>query len=575
MKKELKIGIILAVFLIAVITGYFIFFNTLTSVSGDPSYPIESRVYTTLDRTVLPVSVPSTSPTIFPYEISNYSRYGYGVWQYGEGLDHKKRLDLMPPAYTNTSATNTAQLLNYFAMADIHITDKESPAQAIFDGYKGGNIAAYSPVMLTTTQVLDAAVQTVNALHKEKPFDFGIILDDAINQNQYNELRWYIDVFDGKMIKPYSGVKEDPVPGPLNDYQDEYKAAGLNKTISWYEVIGNHDQFWMGADVPNNYLKNILVGENILNAGPSLGDPAFLNERGFYMGSMDGRTPDGDVYGAGPVENFTAPPKVRAANPDRHALSRSEWMGEFFNSSTSPKGHGFSLSNVLTGFASYSFEPKAGIPIKIISLDDTMKDTLPNISTPYALGSLDNERYDWLVQELDKGQAEGKLMIVASHVPIRDEPLNSSGALWTTASPVSEQQLVAKLHTYPNLILWMAGHLHKNTVTAFKSPDDSHPELGFWEVETSSLRDFPQQFRMFNIVRNSDNTVSIIITNVDPAVREGSFIAKSRSYAIASHQLFNNYVDLLPTGSYNAELVKPLSPEMQVKIQNYGTPISR
>jgi hypothetical protein len=107
MKKELKIGIILAVFLIAVITGYFIFFNTLTSVSGDPSYPIESRVYTTLDRTVLPVSVPSTSPTIFPYEISNYSRYGYGVWQYGKGLDHKKRLDLMPPAYTNTSATTT------------------------------------------------------------------------------------------------------------------------------------------------------------------------------------------------------------------------------------------------------------------------------------------------------------------------------------------------------------------------------------------------------------------------------------------------------------------------------------
>lgn len=361
----------------------------------------------------------------------------------------------------------------------------------------------------------------------------------------------------------------------LSNYQDEYKAAGINKTISWYEVIGNHDQFWMGADVPNNYLKNILVGENVLNAGPSLGDPAFLNERGFYMGSMDGRTPNGDVYGAGPVENFTTPPKVRAANPDRHALSRPAWIAEFFNSSTSPIGHGFSLSNVETGFASYSFEPKAGIPIKIISLDDTMKDTLPNISTPYALGALNNERYDWLVQELDKGQAEGKLMIVASHVPIRDEPLNSSGALWTTASPVSEQQLVAKLHTYPNLILWMAGHLHKNTVTAFKSPDDSHPELGFWEVETSSLRDFPQQFRMFNIVRNSDNTVSIIITNVDPAVREGSFIAKSRSYAIASHQLFNNYVDLLPTGSYNAELVKPLSPEMQVKIQNYGTPISR
>ncbi|MDO9325607.1 MAG: TIGR03768 family metallophosphoesterase [Methanoregula sp.] len=568
MKEELKIGILVAAFFLVVIGGAALFLNSGVLA---PGYPIESKVYTTLERTVVPVPVPLTAPAIYPYQVDNYSENGYGIWRYGRGLAREKRTDLMPPGYTNTTATNTAELLHYFTMADVHITDKESPAQAIFDGYRGGNIAAYSPVMLTTTQVLDAAIQTVNALHKEKPFDFGIILDDAINQNQYNELRWYIDVFDGKKIKPWSGMKGDPVPGPLNDYQDEYKAAGIAKTLTWYEVIGNHDQYWMGADVPNDYLKKTLVGGDILNAGSSLADPDFLNERGFFMGSMNGTTPYGDVYGAGPSENFTSPPKVIAADPNRHSLSQSAWMSEFYNSTTNPRGHGFSRENVKTGFASYSFEPKAGIPIKIISLDDTMKDTLPNISTPYALGSLDQERYDWLVQELESGQAEGKLMIIASHVPIRDEPLNATGALWTTTSPVSEQQLIAKLHTYPNFVVWMAGHLHKNTVTAFKSPDESRPELGFWEVETSSLRDFPQQFRMFTIVRNTDNTVSVITTNVDPAFREGSFIMQSRSYAIASHQLFNNYVDLLPTGSYNAELVKPLSPEMQVKIQNYGT----
>jgi hypothetical protein len=107
------------------------------------------------------------------------------------------------------------------------------------------------------------------------------------------------------------------------------------------------------------------------------------------------------------------------------------------------------------------------------------------------------------------------------------------------------------------------------------SPDPDHPELGFWEVETSSLRYLPQQFHTFVIVRNSDNTVSIFTTDVDPSVRDGSLAAKSRSYAIATHQIFNTTIGPMPSGSYNAELVKQLMPEMQVKIQSYGTPVSR
>lgn len=331
MKKSLIIGIIVGVFFIAVIAGFFIFLNSSNTGTGDPSYPIDSRVFTTLERAVIPVPVPSTSPALLPYQVSNYSEYGYGVWQIGGGLGFDKRLDLMTPAYTNTSATNTARLLNFFAMTDIHIADEETPAQGINAGYKSGNPSAYSAVMLSTTQVLDAAVQTINALHKEKPFDFGIALGDAINNNQYNELRWYIDVLDGKSIKPDSGARDDPVPGPHNDYQDEYKAAGLNTTIKWYQALGNHDQFWMGTNVPNDYLKQTLTGEDILNQGDNFTDPLVLDSRGFYMGSIDGRTPYGDVIGAGPVGEFKTPPKVLAVDPNRRALSREEWMGEFFN----------------------------------------------------------------------------------------------------------------------------------------------------------------------------------------------------------------------------------------------------
>ena len=112
---------------------------------------------------------------------------------------------------------------------------------------------------------------------------------------------------------------------------------------------------------------------------------------------------------------------------------------------------------------------------------------------------------------------------------------------------------------------------------AFPSTDSSQPELGFWEVQTGSLRDFPQKFRTLDIVRNSDNTISTIITDVDPAVADGSPAAMSRFYAVAARQLYetDTLPDDTPTCVCNAELIQPLSPAMQTKIQRYGTPIQK
>jgi len=108
-----------------------------------------------------------------------------------------------------------------------------------------------------------------------------------------------------------------------------------------------------------------------------------------------------------------------------------------------------------------------------------------------------------------------------------------------------------------------------NQVTPFPSTDSSHPENGFWEVESTSLRDFPQQFRTFEIVRNSDNTISIFTTNVDPVMAEGSLPALSRYYAVAAQQIFDVQKPYAPSFSYNAELVKQLSTGMQQIFQNY------
>jgi metallophosphoesterase (TIGR03768 family) len=569
----------------------------------DPGWPIAKEVYTTAQQQVLPIGLPADTPQIYPSDVTLYAQFGYSAWRLGDGTDYsaegdgsepyEKRAELAPN-YTN--AANVARLLTFFTISDIHITDKESPAQPIYPGWNapygptsaGLFVSSYSPIILSTTQVLDAAMQTVNALNEETPFDFGISLGDDINNNQYNELRWFIDVLDGKVITPSSG---DHAGACDIDYQKPYKAAGLDKSIPWYQVIGNHDKNWSGIANENAKTRAAHIGNTIINLEMDLSDPTFftgptfLDKEGFYMGVVDGSTQYGNVIGEGPVEDFTTPPTV-VADKRRHALATEEslshdWMQEFFTTTSEPVGHGFTQTNLDDDFACYSFEPRADVPLKIIVLDDTSAKSETNSSIAYVgSGAIDQKRLDWLTAELQKGQDEGKLMVIAAHIPIKPQTdLNNETRANCFYSSAVEESLLATLHSYPNLIMWIAGHRHLNTVTP--QPYDSTistqgPANSFWEVETASLRDFPQQLRTFDIRRNSDNTISIFVTDVDPAVADGSPAAKSRSYAIGAARIFGATSEILAdttSHSYNAELVKQLTPEMQTKIANYGSAI--
>jgi 3',5'-cyclic AMP phosphodiesterase CpdA len=585
---------------------------------AEPTYPISPDVYTTRQQTVTAVALPEGTPEITITAVSEYDTYGYSHWVLGPKVDQGP---LLPDGSSPGTRTKVEGMLNFFTMSDIHITDKESPAQIPYPGttstFGNVNTSSYSPVIMSTTHVLDAAIQTINALHKQgnPSFDFGMALGDEANNTQYNELRWFIDTMDGKKISPSSGSH---LGAKTIDYQEPYQTAGLDKSIPWYAVVGNHDQWWCGSLAYTDYVRKILTSNMVLDIGLTGPDtsPPFptFDQRGFYVGVIDGATPYGDIIKSG--KDYTMPQPLVVADRNRRSLTTDtsttlNWMKEFFNTTSKPKGHGFTQDNLHNDFASYTFEPKSSMPIKIIVLDDTCK-TNPYgnyMAHAYARGCLDQERYQWLVNELELGQAQGKLMIIAAHVPVGPQlnvpdappptpPLTNSTVIpiflstCNDGSPtgvpcpegvpianndpvppysvVSDAMLLQTLHNYSNVILWLSGHRHLNTVTPQPAPAGMGPEFGFWEVETPSLRDFPQQFRTFQIQRNAENTLSMFVTNVDPAVEATSPAGKSRGYAIGANRISAGSLTDTAPHVFNGELIKPLAAPYTMTVNVIG-----
>mgnify|MGYP001767254424 CR=1 FL=1 len=540
---------------------------TYWSCSDSNSGTQETRVKTTVDQTLVPDD-PDTTFIPQVSDVDSFAKYGYGIYHIGAGEPSVVRTDLMPSGYDYASVTKETKLLSFFTITDIHITDEESPAQAIvfstFERLGEVRISLYSPLMPYTTQVLDATIKTINKYHKDSPLDFGLVLGDMANSAQYNELRWFIDIMDGKRINPDSGADDDPIAGENNDFQDVFQAEGLDSSIPWYAAIGNHDHFWLGSKLVSDNIRQAMIGTNILQMPFILYDDGYI----YSTGVLDSSKPNAPIIGAGRTDILTDIPTV-AADGNRRSLTTYGVINEFSNTTSRPVGHGFVQENSANVWGGcYSFIPESDIPVKVIVLDNTMKDNDPPYQEGiYGHASLDNGRYEWLMAQLQAGQDANQLMIIAAHIPIGVVSENNAMS-WIPVTPgyTSQADLIEQLKAFPNLILFVAGHRHLNTVKEFVSSDASHPENSFWQVETKSLREFPEQFRTFEISRNSDNTISITATVVDPEMPEGSLAAKGREYAIASNQLYN--INPAQTG-YNVVLLKQLSAAMQAIISKY------
>jgi len=228
----------------------------------------------------------------------------------------------------------------------------------------------------------------------------------------------------------------------------------------------------------------------------------------------------------------------------RHHMNQREFINEFFETRSQPKGHGFNLADATRrsdadprndGY--YAFNASAG-KFRMIVLNTIIDGTDPRLPTdlvrnPLALsdGTVDAAQFAWLQAQLKQAWAAKQLVMVFSHHP--DLTFAEFG-LFAQAVPtdVTAAQVNAELASFPNVLAWVAGHTHLHRVRAFevkpsadglagsngvvttpvscrqtgKASDGRSYCRGFWQIETASLIDFPQEQRLIEVFDNGNGT---------------------------------------------------------------------
>jgi hypothetical protein len=76
-------------------------------------------------------------------------------------------------------------------------------------------------------------------------------------------------------------------------------------------------------------------------------------------------------------------------------------------------------------------------------------------------------------------------------------------------------QVLEVLLAHENVIAWVNGHTHSNEIR----PHTRTGGGGFWEINTASHIDWPQQSRIIEVADNQDGTLSIFTTMLDHGAR--------------------------------------------------------
>ena len=386
-------------------------------------------------------------------------------------------------------------------ISDPQIADEESPARTVrFADVLGG---AWRPQEAFGIHTLDATLQVINQIHEtdERPIDFTIVTGDLTDSAQVNELQWYVDTMDGKVVTADSGALDGSsrnVPAELNP-KLPYDAVGLDPDIPWYTCFGNHDGLAVGNFAidrspaeQNEWFAPLLIpvadlvglhdfdpqsNELVATAAWS---PAVLLGSGIPLLS-DGLNLDLDSLQAGPI----------VADPERRFLSHRDFVSIHLNSDSLPLGHGFDAMDQMRGNTWYSANPVSGQPLRLIVFDSVAENE--HYGIPFYFGILTRKHFEaFILPEIIAASRAGEWVILASHHPPSDFDLGFAGDNIGTA------EFRRRVGAYGNVILHLIGHTHRHRAEIIPGP---YPYL---EIETAAIIDFPQEGRLLDVFLEED-----------------------------------------------------------------------
>lgn len=384
-------------------------------------------------------------------------------------------------------------------ISDTQIVDEESPNRAI--RLAALTEYAWRPQDTYGLQTLDATLGVINDHHAAKeaaahPIDFVIATGDLTDGSQHNELRWFIDTMDGQWVVPDSGEPD----GEFRDQAPEdnpklgFQATGIDPSIPWYTVYGNHDSLSVGvfnvdrsATDPRDWRAPLLrpvaalVGLHLIDPFLNALDPTSRYSPAILRGSEEPIDPHTLKLLLGQLEAGRF-----VEDPNRHFTNRTAFVEEHFDTATLPVGHGFSAENISTGLTRYAVMPKDGVPVRLVVMDTVAPD--PPYGLPAHYGVMTREQFENFVKpEIESAQEAGEFVLLASHHPSEDFEL-----------PYPQAQVRTKewrdyLASQPNIVAHLCGHSHKNFVTHV---DGDYP---YYEIQTGSIIDYPQEGRIVDV----------------------------------------------------------------------------
>jgi len=421
---------------------------------------------------------------------------GFGEVQEGPGLDAVDYEDL---GTARPNAGEGQKVLSFAHTSDVHICDMESVTRTAMMDVPSLD-SALRPQDPYSCQVFDAAIRTLNAYNKQHGLDFLMISGDTTDSAQINEVDWLTTILHGGEVHCDSGVDNDHIPGPGNDPQDPFEAAGLD--IPWYFAFGNHDELVMGNAEITADAKIEVIGDYAV------------------LGTRDGETWEVTTEGV--------------ADPAREYLFHEEFIAEILNAPGEPDGHGFTQENLDQNKGYYAFDAPNGAPVRFIVVDTTFRSYGFEGQFSYVNGVLSKDQIDdFIIPELDAAMENHMFVILSGHHPI--DSMQDDGK---PDKYYGGQEFAALLHEYPNVIAYLGGHHHENHVytVAHESPDKSTPENGYWEIQVSSLADYPMQTRLYELREWGEGVYSMKTVVMDFVAQPGDLAWEARTVSLIDVQ---------------------------------------